>query len=241
MNGLKNNDPGQSGFSLIELLIGLSISLVLMATATSLLARSINIRRAEDQSTQSLADVQRALNLMTREITNSGYGLSTNGVVGCNGANCDSNRTSIRFRSNLDGSADGTLQEAEDVKYFLNTSDNTIYLARFDPNTTVAALRRTVLANRIDALQFFYFNQRVGYTTVAYDASNPNNALITNARGTNGAAVAEVAPTAASYVVIVVAVRLDAVGRPGADGYQPPRTEMLTSDVALRNTLLTSY
>jgi len=49
-----------------------------------------------------------------------------------------------------------------------------------------------------------------------------------------------VTPTDA-VTFIAVSVTLDAVGQPGAPGYQPPYSVLLCSDVALRNTDLWIY
>jgi hypothetical protein len=99
----------------------------------------------------------------------------------------------------------------------------------------------TVLANRVDQLQFYYYDERVTYTTGTFDAAAPDAALITNVRNSAGAAENEVAPNLAKYVVVVIVVALDAVGTPGTDGYQPETQEMLVSDVALRNNDLANY
>ncbi|HZI20580.1 MAG TPA: prepilin-type N-terminal cleavage/methylation domain-containing protein [Pyrinomonadaceae bacterium] len=239
MSERETRKGGEAGFSLIELLLAMTVTMVLMALASGLLARCVNIRTGEDARTDALADVQRALNIIAREVATAGYGLSSNGIVGCSGANCDSTSGSLRFRANLDGSADGTLQESEDVKYFLNNADNTTYLVRYDAN--VASNKASVLANRIDTLQFFYYDQQVSYSTATFNPAAPTAALITNVRGTNGAAVAQVGPTSAAYVVVAVALRLPAVGQPGSESYQPAKSEMLVTDIALRNSDLTNY
>src|SRR5215208_5619761 len=87
---------GEVGFSLIELLIAMAISLTVLGLASSLLAGSFNVRSRENQKTDALADAQRALNIMTREIANSGFGLANNGIV-----EADSTASAIRIRSNL--------------------------------------------------------------------------------------------------------------------------------------------
>jgi Tfp pilus assembly protein PilW len=230
---------GQAGFSLIELMIAMTVTMVLMALASGLLARCVNIRTGEDSRTDALADVQRALNIISREVSNAGYGLTSNGIVGCSGSNCDSNANTLRFRANIDGSANGTLQEGEDVKYFLNDADNTTYLVRFDANA--AANKASVLANRIDALQFYYYDRQVRYDTLTFDPANPSASLITNVRGTNGATATQVAPNTATYVVVVVALRLPAIGQAGTESYQPAKSEMLVTDINLRNSSLTYY
>ena len=72
---------GEVGFSLPELMIAMSIVLVVMSLTSGLLTRSFNVRSRENQRSDALADAQRALNIMTREIANSGFGLSDNGIV----------------------------------------------------------------------------------------------------------------------------------------------------------------
>jgi len=238
---------GQAGFSLIELMIAMAVTLALMTMASKVLMECFNIRSRQDTRTATLADVQRALNIISREVSSAGYGLTTNGIVGCSGTaatTCDSDDGSIRVRSNLnrfdtDPADADTSDDNEDVKYFLNDSANTRYLVRYNANTT--GTKATVLANRIDALQFYYFDERVTYTALTYDPDTPDAALITSVKDSAGAAQAEVAPNLAKYVVIVLVVNLEAVGKPDTDGYQPETQEMLVSDVALRNNDLTNY
>src|ERR1043166_6011038 len=112
-------NSSQSGFSLIELLIAMSVSVVLMGLASVLLAGSFNIRARENQRSEAIADAQRGLNLMTREIANSGYALADNGIV-----LADSSNTSIRVRANLNAAAGETTSNAasdrdEDIKFML--------------------------------------------------------------------------------------------------------------------------
>jgi prepilin-type N-terminal cleavage/methylation domain-containing protein len=243
----QSNGGGEAGFSLIELVVAMAVTLVIMTLASQALRECFNVRTRQDSRTATLADVQRALNSISREVASAGYGLTTNGVVGCSGAaatTCDSDAKTIRVRSNIDR-FDGNTPNAdttganEDVKFFLNDSSNTRYLVRYDAYT--AGTKATVLANRIDALQFHYFDKRATYTTLTYDPANANASLITNVKNSSGAALAEVTPDQAKYVVIVIAVTLPAVGTSGTDGYQPETQEMLASDVALRNNDLTNY
>ena len=78
----------QAGFSLLEVLIAMGITITIMTLATTLLAASFRIRSREDRKSDAVADVQRALNIMTREIANAGLkvpgdllAVSKNGVV----------------------------------------------------------------------------------------------------------------------------------------------------------------
>jgi prepilin-type N-terminal cleavage/methylation domain-containing protein len=217
-----------AGFSLLELLIAMTISMTLMIAGTTLLTNALRVRNRENQKSDALADTQRALNIMSREIANTGFNLTGNGIVAA-----DSNLNKIRIRSNLDGydpSASATLRNAvmtenEDITYFINEADKTKYLARHDKFGS----QSTVLANRVDSMNIHYFDRPVTYT------APQGGADITNPSAT------EVSPSAAKYIVIAVSVTLDAVGNPNTDGYQPPYTVLLCSDITLRNTELWGY
>lgn len=226
MSSLNKKDSG--GFSLLELLIAMVITMALMTAASTLLANALRVRSRENQKSDALADAQRALNIMSREIANTGFNMTGNGIVaGDSGAN------GIRIRSNLNrydtsastASRDSIIDENEDIKYFINEADLTKYLARYDPYGN----GKTVLANRIDGMTLHYFDRKVTYT------APPGGADIT------GASAGEVTPVNAKYIVIAISVTLDAVGSPGSPGYQPPYSVLLCSDVTLRNTDLWNY
>ena len=225
-----NNKNTSGGFSLLELLIAMVITMALMTAASTLLANALRIRSRENQKSDALADTQRALNIMSREIANAGFNMTGNGLVAA-----DSSLNEIRVRANLnrydydpsvtDDSRNNVEDAGEDITYFINTADNTMYLARHDEYGTGS----TVLANRIDSMNIHYFDQKVTYT------APPAGQDIT------GASAAEVNPANAKYIVIAVSVTLDAIGSPNQPGYQPPYSVLLCSDVALRNSDLWSY
>jgi prepilin-type N-terminal cleavage/methylation domain-containing protein len=140
----------ETGFTLAELMIAMTVTLVMAGLASILMAGSFNIRARENQKTEALADTQRGLNLMTREISNSGFGLTDNGIVAA-----DSGLTSIRVRANLNAAAGETTSSTttdrdEDVKYLLYTDSDNSYIVRIDVNS---AAQEMVLANRVDALK----------------------------------------------------------------------------------------
>src|SRR4029079_2060958 len=90
------NKKASGGFSLLELLIAMVITMALMTAATTLLANALRVRSRENQKADARADTQRALNIMSREIANAGFNLTGNGIVAA-----DSSSTEIRVRSNL--------------------------------------------------------------------------------------------------------------------------------------------
>ena len=91
-----NKKASSSGFSLLELLIAMVITMALMTAATTLLANALRMRSRENQKSDALADTQRALNIMSREIANSGFNMNNNGIVAS-----ESGLNRIRIRSNL--------------------------------------------------------------------------------------------------------------------------------------------
>ena len=229
----------------MELLVALTTTLVVMSIAVTLLARTLNVRTRENEHVDELADVQRALNIMSREIANSGFNLTNNGIVAA-----DSNQQSIRIRANLNKfDTSGLISDAakkgigdplaapgedagEDITYFINTAANTNYLARWD---ALAISQGTVLANRVDTIGFYYFDRKVTYT------QDPPNCQITSPLDDAGAAQAQVTPDNAKFVVIVVCISTPQVGTKGSPGYHPLSHTLLISDVALRNSRLNKY
>lgn len=243
MNTRRANN--QAGFSLLEVIVAMGITIVMMTLASTLLAGGFRIRSREDRKSDAVADVQRALNIMTREIANSGLKLpsglpkvASNGVV-----TDDSDNQSLRIVSNLNGmpdSANGYYEDTdvddadEDVKFlmYVDADLGQRYIVRYEKN---GSNQTTVLANRIDSLVFRYYDEKVTYDTTV-DASG--NCDITNVKNAAGATKSEVSPGAAKYVVIAVGVSLPAVGSPNTDYYQPPSQVQLTSDVVLRNSIV---
>ena len=206
----------EAGFSLIELMVALGVTLVIMVVAARMLAMSMAVRTRENQRSDAIADTQRALQAMTRELSNAGLGLSNNGLV-----DEDSDALSIRVRSNLNAFCStttacdsDTADAGEDIIYAVinnttgGTGDNQRLITRQDRNSANAI---SPLANRIDALVFEYVNA-------------------------DGTAAAN--PSDAEKVKITVTVTLPAVGSAGQAGYQPASQIQLASEAVLRNSLL---
>ena len=229
MSSLKKKDT-EGGFSLLELVVALVITMALMTAAATLLANALRMRTRENQKSDALADTQRAINIMSREIANTGFNMTNNGIV-----EADSALNSIRIRANLnkfdydpsvtDDSRANVQDSGEDITYFINEAANTKYLARHDRFGNGS----TVLANRIDSMNIHYFAEKVTYTAPQAGSDITDVSL------------PEVTPANAKYIVIAVSVTLDEVGTPGSPGYHPAYSVLICSDVALRNTGLWSY
>lgn len=222
---MKTKLNSQRGFSLIELVIAMTVTIVIATIASTLVAQSFRMRSREDGRSDAIADAQRALNIVSREIANSGFGLIDNGIVpGDTGAG------SIRFRANLNAytrdsfgnavtGANAVTDRDEDIKYTMYNDDaaNRHYLVRYDAILGQVDQREgtTVLANRLDKFQLQYFDSTGTELNVTADPSAVINAW---------------------KVRITVGVVLPAEGQPESPGYQPESTIDLVSDVVLRNT-----
>ena len=208
----------QQGFSLIELLIAMTLTLIIAGIAATLLAQSFRMRSREDNRSDAIADAQRALNIVSREVANSGFGLIDNGIVPG-----DSNNGTIRVRANLNAYTLETGNREvsnpdEDVKYLMYNDDaqNRHYLVRLDAVVaqTDRAKATTVLANRLDTFGLQYFDAAGTQLNVVADPSSIANTW---------------------KVRVTIGVTLPADGTPGSPGYQPQSSVQLVSDVVLRN------
>jgi hypothetical protein len=181
-----------------------------------MLAMTMAVRTRENQRSEAIADTQRALQAMTREISNAGLGMANNGLV-----DADSNALAIRVRTNLNAFCDTTAacdddtgDPGEDVVFVVlnNTTggggDNQRLITRQDRNSGDQV---SALANRVDDLDFTYVKADGTTTLTASEARS---------------------------VKITVAVELPAVGSEGQPGYQPLSRTQLTSEAVLRNLLL---
>jgi prepilin-type N-terminal cleavage/methylation domain-containing protein len=224
METSRTTTQGQAGFTLIELTIAMTLTLVIAGISSTLLSQSFRMRAREDSRSDAIADAQRALNIVSREIANSGFGLADNGIVPG-----DTNETSIRVRANLNAYRDEPYSKEvndpdEDIKYLMyhDVAENRHYLVRLD--AVVAKTDRpratTVLANRLDSFQLEYFDSAgapINVTAIPTDVVN------------------------AWKVRITVGVNLPVDGTQGSPGYQPPSTVQLVSDVVLRNVSQVTY
>ena len=210
---LKNSD----GFSLIELIVSMLIMLILLGIVGSLLSRSLSVRARESQRTDALTSAQAALNVISREIANSGFGIATGPTsrIASNGiAAADSNADRLHIRSNINNVGPRTAppgstvlstnQPGEDITYFLDTATDSI--VRYNPNGTP---QTSVVVNRISDVTFQYFDY-VGANSTGVEVAIPTPDT--------------------GRVRITVAVRLDPI-----TGQPNPLTVTFTSDVTLRN------
>ncbi|MBX7171306.1 MAG: prepilin-type N-terminal cleavage/methylation domain-containing protein [Pyrinomonadaceae bacterium] len=142
----------EQGYSLIELILAMTLTLVLLSLASLILKGAFNIRAMETQRTNALVISQSVLNLMTREIANSGFGIKDNGLV-----IADSNQQQIHFRANIKNDDSLTKDPGEDITYSFDSSTKTIVRKdRFnnEPNS--------IIGSQVKSLTFQYLNYSNG-------------------------------------------------------------------------------
>lgn len=197
-----------AGFSLVEMVIAMTIMLILLGITATLFSRVLGIRSRESRRTDALTSAQAALNVMSREISNSGFGLYLDAVTKqpLNGIiTADSGANKIHFKANVVNSDLTISSPGEDVTYFLDSATSSI--VRYDPNDTVKPT--SVVINRISTVTFKYFNY-TGSTSTPTETTTPTGDT--------------------ARVRITIVVQLDHV-----DGQPDGQTVTFTSDVTLRN------
>jgi len=141
-----------SGFSIVELLIAMTIMLVVLGLAASLFSQSFSTRRRESSRTDALTSAQAALNVISREVANSGYGLTNNGIV-----LADSNDRKLHFLSNTINNNGVTTDSGENITYFFDSVSESIL--RYDANGNgVNSPETSIIINRISSVEFQYFD-----------------------------------------------------------------------------------
>jgi hypothetical protein len=141
------------------------LTLVIMAAAIVAFSGALKSREFQSARTDALVSAQAALNVMSREIGNSGYGLVRD-VFGSNGLvlnNCTGTR--IHFRSNVNNT-NLTTDVGEDVTYYYD--DTTDSVVRHDPN---ASPTTSGIINKVSQVEFIYHNYAADGTSTPGAAS----------------------------------------------------------------------
>jgi type II secretory pathway pseudopilin PulG len=148
----KRKDKSAAGFSIIELVIAMTIMLVAMGLVASLFSKSLSTRQRESSRTDALTAAQAALNVISREIANAGYGLMDNGIVFA-----DSNQNKFHFLANTTNTNEVLTDPGENVTYFFDSTTSSIL--RHDANGGGPGIPQTsIIINRISSVNFLYFD-----------------------------------------------------------------------------------
>jgi type II secretory pathway pseudopilin PulG len=148
-----------SGFSIVELLIAMTIMLVVLGLTANLFSASLNTRQRESSRTDALTAAQAALNVLSREIANSGYGLVNNGIV-----YADSGKEKLHILANITNTNAAVTDPGEDITYYFDSSSESIL--RYDAHGNGENKpQASVIINRISKVEFEYFDYLSSATT----------------------------------------------------------------------------
>jgi prepilin-type N-terminal cleavage/methylation domain-containing protein len=90
--GMETNMRRETGFSLIELLVAMTVTLIIAAATLSLFSTALNVNATGSQLSNINGNLRSAMNLVTRDLLQAGQGIPTGGValpvgVGCQNIN----------------------------------------------------------------------------------------------------------------------------------------------------------
>lgn len=163
----------QRGFSLVELIISLVITVIVLGGAVTIFTRALSTRERESGRVDAITSAQAALSVMSREISNSGYGLEIeNGLV-----YADCGEKKIRFRANVNNVDGVTSSPGEDVMYLFDSASQSV--VRFDRNANGGLGVTSGIINRVSDVDFVYHNYSAGtFTSGTTAAANTGRVTI---------------------------------------------------------------
>lgn len=209
------------GFSLIELIIALAITLFIVSICLVLLAESLHQKVREDSLVSALADGNQGLKSINLDLINAGMSLNGNGIVAAN-----SGKNFIRIRSNLNAflkqtTSNAVTDDSEDVVYMTVAGEKgKCVLAKLDVNSGTS----NILATEIDNTDIDNDGAGDGLKFSYLDADGN-----------------EVTAANAAQVRVTLRIILPQLGTPNSPGYKPKTILPLSSKIFLRNSNLLKY
>jgi len=168
MKARKNNLIKEAGFSLVELMLAMTIMLVVLGLAGSLLSKAYGARQWESSRTDGLTSAQAALSIMSREIANAGYGLTNNGIIAV-----DSDNQRLHFVSNTGNNNAVLTDPYENVMFYFDPTTSSIL--RYDANGNgVNSPQTSTVINSVSQVNFLYFDNS-GANSVTTSSTTPTN------------------------------------------------------------------
>lgn len=144
-----------AGFTLMELLVAMTISLVVLAGVAKTFTVQTRQNSAEEQVAQMQQNVRGALDLMVREIQMAGYkpaGGTFNGIE-------TSTATTLRIKLDLNASGNETDDTTDDITYSFDAATGLLTRTLNNPGSAA------VLADNVTAFTFTYLDANGASTT----------------------------------------------------------------------------
>jgi len=145
----------ESGFTLVELMIAIVVSLVLMGIAVKMVIVQKRVFSVQEQISEMQQNVRMSMDMMVREIRMAGYDPKSFSFDGIQNTGTN---TAIQIWSDIDGNGTITASSDEDVTFSLDTGD--LQIERNGSGNPIA--------ENITSLSFSYFDED-GITTAVLD------------------------------------------------------------------------
>jgi type II secretory pathway pseudopilin PulG len=126
----------------------MTITLILLGVTATAFSGALQTRERETSRTDALTAAQAAINVMSREISNAGFGLTNNGIV-----LADSDSQKLHIRSNTKNDNLTTTDVDEDITYYYDATSQSV--VRYDANATPAT---SGIINEVSRVTFQYFD-----------------------------------------------------------------------------------
>jgi len=171
---LKTKRNCAAGFSLVELIVSMTIMLVILGAAVATFSGALATQSYQSARTDALTSAQAAINLMSREIGNSGYGLER-GILASNGlvlADCTATR--LHFRANTNNYNSTTSDSGEDVTFYYDSSSQSI--VRYDASNGGTS---SGIINQVSNVQFVYWDYATNGSATQVSVPSDNTARVT--------------------------------------------------------------
>lgn len=149
------------------MIAAMTISLIIMGAVVAAFTGALRTRERESSRTDAITSTQAAINIVSREISNSGYGLTSNGIVVA-----DSTDKRLHFRSNLTNTDGLTTSAGEDVTIFYDSDSKSVL--RYDANTGITS----GVINRVSDVDFRYFDNSFSGETGPFTVPTANTTRV---------------------------------------------------------------
>jgi prepilin-type N-terminal cleavage/methylation domain-containing protein len=164
----------EAGFTLIELIVSMVLTLIILGVGVTVFSSALKGRNYQTARTDAIVSAQAAINIISRDVGNSGYGLLNNGIV-----LGDSTADRLHFRTNVLNSNYVTTDPNEDITFFCDAcSEDGGSVVRYDASGTGST---SGIINKVSRVRFQYwdYNEITHVLTGPFDVPTINTGRIT--------------------------------------------------------------
>jgi type II secretory pathway pseudopilin PulG len=169
---LTGGEP-EVGFTLVELIVSMVLTLIILGVAVTVFSGALKGRDYQSARTDAIVSAQAAINIISRDVGNGGYGLLNNGIV-----LGDSTSERLHFRTNVENSNYVTTDSNEDITFFCDDCDASGgSVVRYDAS---GAGTTSGIINKVSRIRFQYwdYNEITHALTGPFDVPTLNTGRI---------------------------------------------------------------